>query len=145
MPTDNKALVHRWFEEVWNKKREEAIREILDPEVVIHGLGEPPGEARRGPEGFVEVWKKFVSAFPNIRVTVERVVAEGEYVVAQCGVGGNHTGEGFGIAATNREIVFTGMVIIRVKDGRFCEGWNNFDFLALYQQVGMVTMNLPAS
>jgi len=140
MPIDNKALVHRWFEEVWNKKREEAIREILDPEVVIHGLGESPGEVMRGPESFVQLWKKFVATFPNIGVTVDKIVAEGEYVVALCSVRGHHRGKEFGVEPTNREIFFTGMVMIRVEEGKFCEGWNSFDFLSLYQQVGMVKM-----
>lgn len=144
MSAENKALVHRWFEEVWNKKRESAIREILDPDVIVHGLGEA-GETMRGPESFVGLWKKFVATFPDIRVTVERVVAEGEYVVALCSVRGNHTGKGLGVEPTNKEILFTGMVMLRVKNGRFAEGWNSFDFLSLYQQVGMAKMTVPTT
>jgi len=140
MLTDNKALIHRWFDEVWNNKREAAIRDILAPDVIIHGLGESSGDVMSGPESFVQLWKKFVSAFPNIQVTVDRVLAEEDYVLALCSVRANHTGRGFGIEPTNGPIFFTGTVLIRVKDGKFCEGWNHFDFLSLYQQLGIVAM-----
>ncbi len=143
MPTANKVLIHRWFEEVWNKKREAAIYEMLHPDAQIYGLAEKPDQAILGPEGFLPFWKNFISAFPNISVAVESVLAEEDKVAGRCSVRGKHTGLGIGIEPTNTQISFTGIVLLHVKDGKFYEGWNNFDFLSLYQQLGLVKMPPP--
>jgi steroid delta-isomerase-like uncharacterized protein len=144
MPTAKKVLIHHWFEEVWNKKREAAIFEMLHPDALIHGLGNLPSDVVRGPKGFLPFWQKFISAFPNISVTVESVLAEDDKVAARCGVRGTHTGGGLGIPPTGAKISFNGMVHVHVKDGMIFEAWNNFDFLLLYQQLGVAKINLPS-
>ena len=141
MSIANKALVHRWFEEVWNRKREGAIRELLHPEALLYGLGEPPSPVVRGPDEFLPFWKKFVSAFPNMTITVESVLAEDDMIAMRCHVRGRHTNKGLGLEATNAQIAFNGMGMARIKDGQIIEAWNNFDFLALYQQIGVVKLN----
>jgi predicted ester cyclase len=141
MPIAKKVLIYRWFEEVWNKKRESAIEEMLHPDATIYGLGNSPSEVIRGPKGFLPFWQKFVSAFPNINVAVESVLVEEDKVAARCSVRGTHTGQGLGIEPTGTKIQFTGMVMAHVKDDKVFEVWNNFDFLSLYQQLGLVKMN----
>jgi len=53
-----------------------------------------------------------------------------------------HEGEGIGVAPTNQPVEFTGMVIVRLKDGKIVESWNEFDFMKMYSQVGALTLNL---
>jgi steroid delta-isomerase-like uncharacterized protein len=130
------TLVHRWFEEVWNKGRAEAIDEMLDSDAVAHGLADEGGNELRGPEGFKPFFESFRNAFPDLEVVVEDTVVEGDKIAARCTVKGTHAGDGLGLDATNRRVEFTGMIIARVKDGKIVEAWNNFDFKTMFQQLG---------
>ena len=136
MTVDNKTLIHRWFEEVWNKGRADTIDELLADECVVHGLADASGNEVRGPAEFRAFHAQFREAFPEIVVTVEDAISEGDLVAARCSVSGKHKGDSLGFKATNAPVEFTGMSIVRVKDGKFVEGWNNFDFLKMYQQLG---------
>jgi predicted ester cyclase len=65
-------------------------------------------------------------------------VTEGDRVAAHCRVVARHVGDALGAPATNTPVTFTGVAIARVRDGQIVEGWNNFDFLSMYQQIGWV-------
>ena len=130
----NKALIRRWFEEVWNKGRAEAIDELFAPDGVGHGLTPEP---LRGPDNFKPFFHTFKDAFPDIEVVVEDTIAEGDKVVARCTVRGKHQGHTLGFAATQRPVEFTGISITRWRDGQIVEAWNNFDFMTMYQQLGV--------
>jgi steroid delta-isomerase-like uncharacterized protein len=133
---DPKALVRRWFEEVWNKGREEAIDEMFAEDGVAHGLADETGESLRGASGFKPFFRSFRGAFPDLEVVVEDAVAEGDKVAARCRVRATHAGEGLGFAATQRPMEITGMTFARVRDGKIIEAWNNFDFMSMFQQLG---------
>ena len=133
----NKALMRRWFDEVWNKGRAEAIGEMFAADGVAHGLSNEPGITMKGPSDFMPFHALFRGAFPNIDVAVEDVIAEGDMVAVRCAVRGKHTGDHLGIAASNAPVHFTGMVFARIKDGKIVEAWNNFDFLAMNRQIGI--------
>jgi steroid delta-isomerase-like uncharacterized protein len=130
------TLLNRWFEEVWNKGRIEAIDEMFACEGIAHGLEDASGNELCGPEGFKPFFESFRSAFPNIHVTVEETVSEGDLIAARCTVKAMHSGDGLGMAATNQPVEFTGMTMVRVKDGKIVEAWNNFDFMAMFKQLG---------
>jgi predicted ester cyclase len=134
----NKALVRRWFEEVWNKGRADAIPEMFAEHGIAHGLSDDVDNPLRGPAGFGPFHGQFCSAFPNIEVIVEDQVAEGDLVATRCTVRGKHTGDGLGIAATHSPVDFTGMTITRIADGKIVEAWNNFDFMKMYRQLGTI-------
>lgn len=134
----NKALLRRWFEEVWNKGRAEAIVEMFAADGHAYGLSDEPGKIMKGPPDFTPFHSVFRGAFPNIEVIVEDMIAEGDKVAARCSVRGKHTGDHLGIAASNASVDFTGMVIVRIKDGKFVEAWNNFDFLRMNKQIGAI-------
>src|SRR5882724_2004162 len=87
MSTVNKELLHRWFEEVWNKGRTAAIHEMFAEDGIAHGLSDESGAPLRGPKHFETFHAKFREAFPDIIVTVEDTIAEGDKValVAVCG------------------------------------------------------------
>jgi steroid delta-isomerase-like uncharacterized protein len=137
MVVSNKLLIYRWFEEVWNKKRESAIDEMLHPQALVHGLGDP-GMVLKGPEAFKPFYRAFVSAIPDLQVAVESTLAEDDKVVARCSARGTHTGAGLGVPPTGKKVIMAGIVLVHVRDGKLYEGWNNWDFLSLYQQVGLL-------
>jgi len=135
---DNKALTERWFEEVWNKGRAEAIREMVTEDLFVHGLSDAKGEAIKGVKEFDRFHSQFVNAFPNIQVKVEDLIAEGDKVAARCTVSAKHTGDALGFAPTHADVDFTGIAIVRIKDGKIVEAWNNFDFMKMNRQLGII-------
>lgn len=143
MSEENKALIRRWFDEVWNKGREEAIDELFAEDGVAHGLADETGEALRGPTGFKPFFRRFREAFPDIEVIVEDTVAEGDLVAARCIVRGRHQSDTLGFAATERPVEFTGIAVVRYRDGRIVEAWNNFDFMTMFQQLGALRFAPP--
>jgi steroid delta-isomerase-like uncharacterized protein len=132
----NKALMRRWFEEVWNRGRAEAISEMMSEDCVNHGLSGDADNPLRGATGFLPFHTQFREAFPHIEVVVEDALAEGDKVAARCSVRGKHEGDSLGIAATGNAIDIDGIAIARVKDGMFVETWNSFDFARMYKQLG---------
>ena len=137
MSEENKQLVRRWFEEVWNQGRAGAIDEMLDEYGIAHGLSDDPSNPIKGPSGFKPFHSLFREAFPNMMIVVEDMVAEGDKVAARCSVRGRHEGDFRGFAATQSPVDFTGMTIVRIANGKIVEAWNNFDFLTLNKQVGL--------
>jgi len=132
----NKALVQRWFDEVWNKGREEAIDEMLAEDGIVHGLSEDVDHPLTGPVGFKPFHQIFCGAFPDIQVGVEDMIAEGGKVAVRCTVRGKHGGDHLGINASQAPVDFTGMAIVRVRNGKIVEAWNNFDFMRMNKQIG---------
>ena len=136
MSEANKELIRRWFEEVWNKGRAEAIEEMFDENGIAHGLSDDPANPIKGPRGYRPFYDRLRQAFPNIVVAVEDMVAEGDKVAARCSVRGKHEGEFLGKSATQAPVEFTGITIVRIDKGKIVEAWNNFDFMTMYKQVG---------
>lgn len=134
----NKALLRRWFDEVWNQGRSEAIDELFAAEGIAHGLSGDAESPMRGAVDFKPFHQVFRGAFPDIEVIVEDMIAEGDKVAARCSVRGKHAGDHLGIAATNSPVSFDGIAIVRIVDGKIVEAWNNFDFLKMNKQVGLL-------
>ena len=133
------TLLHRWFDEVWNQKREEAIDEMMTEDVVIHGLGDEPIVGR---ENFKPFFRSFSSAFPDIQVTVEDVITDGNKMSCRCTVRGTHTGDGLGFAPTNQPVEFSGGGMCTLENGKFKEVWNEFDFMRMNTQMGILALNI---
>lgn len=137
MPETPEAMIRRWFEELWNQGREDTIDRLLAPNAKVYGLT-PDDRPITGPEEFKPFYRQFRQAFPDIKITVVHTVAEGDRVAAYCHVVGTHLGEGLGVPATKRPVEFSGMCIVRADGNQLVEGWNCFDFLTCYQQVGLM-------
>jgi len=135
MSTENKTLMQRWFEEVWNQRRKESIHELFAADGIAHGLG-ADDSAIRGPEAFASFQEAFVGGFPDLRVSVEDVLAEGDRVAIRWRAAGTLTGAGLGVAPTSRPMSVSGMSFVRIRDGQIIEAWNNFDVLGMHQQAG---------
>ena len=138
MSAENKALARRWFEEVWNQGSAAAIDELLAANAVVHGLG----QEMQGPAAFKPFHAAYRDAFPDVRIEIEDMVAEGDKVAFRWSATATHRGGGLNFAATNRQVRFTGMGFLRAENGKLIEGWNNFNQLGMLQQLGVV--NLPA-
>ena len=138
MSQENKELVRRWFEEVWNKGRADAIEEMFDANGIAHGLSDDPENPIKGPRDFKPFHTVFRDAFPNMMIVVEDMVAEGDKVAARCSVRAKHEGDFLGRSATESPVDFTGITIVRIYKGKIVEAWNNFDFMTLHRQVGLL-------
>ena len=136
MSAQNKALVRRWFEQVWNKGRAESIDELLSDRSVVHGLGAD----LRGPSGFKPFHAAYRDAFPDLALHIEHILADDDLVAVHWSATATHSGGGLGFAATGKPVKFSGMAFIRVEGNKLVEGWNSFDQLGLLQQIGVVTV-----
>ena len=119
-------LLQQWFKEVWHNADETAIDKLLHPDAVIHGL--EIDKAKTGPGAFKPFYKGFREIFPVVHIEAQPIFGNSEYEAADCIITGRN--------AEGRNIRFTGLVIARFKDGKLLEGWNGFDFLSMYQQLG---------
>ena len=133
MATKPDWVLRTWFEELWNQGKEETINRLLAPDGLVHGLGPEP---IRGPDAFLPFYHRFRGAFPDIHIDVVRTVTEGDMVAIQCHVTGTHTGDSLGLAASHKRVEFAGIGIGRIVNGQLLEGWNCFDFLTCFQQIG---------
>ena len=134
MAHDYAELSRRWFEQVWNQRRPEAAADLLEENGVIHGLGDG-GKALRGAAGFRPFFDKFINAFPDLRITVDEVLVDGDRSAVRLHADGTHRGEGLGIPPTGRQMAVTAMVFIHWRNGRILEGWNEFDAMGMLQQL----------
>ena len=137
MSEANKALVRREFEEMFNQGGNlEAAVEIYSPDYVGH---EPVFGDSHGVEGAREFAATYRDAFPDLEVTIEDQIAEGDKVVSRFRSRGTHDGdtEDLGPATGNR-VEVTGVTIERLVGGKVVEDWTNFDALGLMQQIGLI-------
>ena len=126
-----RSLGTRWFEEVWNKGNRSAIADMLAPDAVLH-----EGNADCvGPEGFYAFFDRLTGAFSEFRVTVHDTIAEGDRACIRWSCSCKHTGDALGIPATQRTVHVTGISIMRIANGRFVEGWQNWDMLGMLEQI----------
>jgi predicted ester cyclase len=134
-PKSPSEVLRIWFDRLWIAGDESVIDELYAETAIAHGL---PTAPVAGPEGFKQVYRAFRQAFPNMRIEVTHTVSEGDFGVVHCRVIGTNTGPLMGgVEPTNRPVDFSGMTMARVVDGRIQEGWNVYDFLAMYQQLGV--------
>jgi predicted ester cyclase len=89
-----------------------------------------------GPEEMKEYVAMYRSAFPDLTVTLEDQVGEGDKVVSRWTARGTHQGEYMGISPTGKEVEFAGMHIGRIKEGRIAENWEVYDLMGLMRRIG---------
>ena len=131
---ENKAVLHRLAEEIFNKGNISVVDEIIAPDYVFHG---PVGMEYKGPEGFKQMVTMYRNAFPDLHMTVEDMVAEGDKVAHRLTIRGTHKGELMGIAPTGKQVTITGIIIVRFVGGKEVEAWSTMDLLGMMQQLGV--------
>ena len=135
MSEENEALVRRYFEGIWDDGNLDLIDELFTTNFVRHGPTATEGEVR-GLEGFKGVVGMYRTAFPDLRVPIEDLIAEGDRVVSRWTARGTHQGELMGIAPTGNQASVTGMIVDRISGGRIGEEWVEHNTLHLMQQIG---------
>jgi steroid delta-isomerase-like uncharacterized protein len=128
----NKALVRRYYEEMWNRWDFRLAHELVSEAVAFRGS---LGVSVHGREGFKDYMRTVRRAFPDFNNGVEELIAEGDRVVARLTYTGTHQGEVFGIGATARRVNYAGVAIFRIAEGRIGEGWVLGDVHGLVRQL----------
>jgi steroid delta-isomerase-like uncharacterized protein len=118
--TKNAALARRWFDEIWNERRDATVQEILHPNAVGH----LEGLVTRGLDEFFAARAYVLDAFPDFHMTVEDTVADRDSVVVRWSVTGTHDGELMGLPPTGTPVSFRGLTWLRFDNGLIVEGWD---------------------
>ena len=135
MTETNKALVRRWFKEVWNEGREATIDELFAESGVAYGLGDGEAEVR-GPAQLKPFVRNLRSTLPDLQIRIQDIMAEEDKVMVRVLLEGTHSGSGLGVPPSGRKVRIAGIVVIRISKGQFVEGWNSWDQLGLLRQIG---------
>src|SRR5215216_7027277 len=137
MSEENKVLTRRSWVIVAEGNLdtlEDALAEVYAEDIVVH----EPDEDVRGVEGLKQFVSMIRSAIPDLHITLEEDIAEGDKVVSRWSAQGTHQGELMGIAPTGNQVALTGLTIHRIEEGKIVEEWENWDALGLMQQIGAV-------
>ncbi len=129
---ENKAIVRRCMEEL-DKGNWAIFNELLTRDYVYH----MPGRSFTRDES-KQFMQSVRAAFPDGRVTIEEMIAEGDKVVTRYTSSGTHKGDFMGIAATGKKVVVTGIVITRIDKGKIAEDWEEFDAMGFMVQLGAI-------
>ncbi len=135
MSDQNKAIVRRLFEELWNKGNLSVADQLFSPNYAHHDPSTP--DFGRGPESERKRATLYRTAFPDLQLTIEDIIAEGETVMARWSCRGTHKGDLSGIAPTGKQFTISGVTIARLTNGKLAEGYVNWDALGLMQQLGV--------
>ncbi|MBA2490909.1 MAG: ester cyclase [Gammaproteobacteria bacterium] len=112
----------------------EVLRDVMAPNVVDHDPAPDQGE---GPDGFIQFFTMFRTAFPDLKVAVDHMVADEDNVAIAYKVTGTHRGDFNGVAATGQRIEVRGMQIARFENGKIVERWGSSDELGILKQLGV--------
>ena len=131
---ENKALMRRSTEEIFNNGNLDSADEIYSKNYIGHV---PPDEIK-GLEDMKQFVSQFRNAFPDLNMTIEDLIAEGDMVVSRQTAIGTHDGEFQGIAPTGKKGIVSAIIIGRIVNGKFVEAWTNMDSLGLMMQLGII-------
>jgi predicted ester cyclase len=137
MTGSNKQLAFRWFDEVWNKKNTAAIDSMMAPNSKCWGFPQADS-CVIGVEAFKEVHRNFVAAFPDLRVTLEDIINDGDKTAVRFRATMTHLGDHLGFAATGKAVVLTGCSIFIGDGSQILEGWNYMDIGSMIQSLQAV-------
>jgi steroid delta-isomerase-like uncharacterized protein len=134
-PEENKAVVRRFVEEVFNNGNLAAVDQFLAAE--YHDANALPGQ-EPGREGAKRAFSLYQQVFADLRYTIEEMIAEGNTVVTRVTFRATHRGAFLGIPPTNRQVSVPAVHITRLVDGKIREHWSLMDDLGLMQQLGVL-------
>jgi steroid delta-isomerase-like uncharacterized protein len=129
----NKELLQVFTEDFWNKHNIAAFDKYFNSDFICHNAdGDMNGEQYKG------LSQAFFTAFPDLHITTDYLVAEGDKVVKVWTAHSTHKGELMGMPATGKRIVVTGIEMFRIVDGKIAELWACMDNLGMFQQLGVI-------
>ena len=138
---ENKELVRRIYDELWNERKLEVAEELIAQDAVNYDTGLLPQPF--GPEEMKGTMRMVTAGFPDNRHEVEEMIAEGDKVVVRCTLTGTHEGEFMGIPPTGRSIEVTEIHVYRLEDGKAVEHRVGRDDLGAMRQLGVIPDELP--
>ncbi len=141
--SENKNLSRRFIEELWNQGKLAVIDELIAPNATFYDASVPGGKFT-GPEGMRQFYQIYKGAFPDVRITINDQIAEGDKVCTRWTATGTHKGDLMGTAPTGKSATVTGVDIGRYQGGKVVESWGSYDMLGLLQQLGVVPSMAPA-
>jgi steroid delta-isomerase-like uncharacterized protein len=134
MLLDNKAIVRRLYEQVWNKRRLEVVDGLVSPS---HALNDPiVSGSQIGPELYKRRVVEFTTSFPDLRFTIEDVIAEKGKAVVCWTFAGTHKAEFMKIPATGKKVSVEGITIHVIANGKILDSYARWDVLSLLRQLG---------
>jgi steroid delta-isomerase-like uncharacterized protein len=133
----NKAVARTVLEEVLGQGKMDEYEALYAPSYVSHGSAR---DATRAEDR--ETTKAWRQAFPDLKINIDKLFAEGELVAARFIAEGTNTGAGNGLPATGKRIRIAGMTILRIVDGKIVEEWTSFDQLDFLRQLGLMPAHL---
>ena len=137
MPTDNKAIVRRLYDEVWNKRRLEVVDALISPS---HALNDPlASDSQVGPKLYKQRVVDLTTSFPDLRFTIEDLIAEKGKVVACWTISGTHKGDFMDIPATGKKVSVEGITIHLITNGKILDSYARWDALGLLRQLGQAS------
>jgi steroid delta-isomerase-like uncharacterized protein len=140
---DNKATIRRSIEEGWNQGKVAIYDEICAPNYIHH---DPTFFNVRTHEDYKRWVTEMRSAFPDLHLTMEDMITEGEQVVVRWTFHGTNTGDIvtlMHIPATGKQVTVTGITIARLAGGKVVEDWHLGDHLGMFQQLGLIPVPQP--
>ncbi len=132
---ENKAIIRRFWEEVFNGRNLNLIDELYAKNWIYHG---PAGQEVHGPEGLKQYLALYFKAFPDLHAKVEDIFAEGDRVGSRATCRGTHKGELMGIAPTGKQVTIAVICISRLMKNNVVEDWELVDLFGMMQQLGVV-------
>jgi steroid delta-isomerase-like uncharacterized protein len=134
MSEQNKTLMRRAVEEVWNQGNVDLLNELLASDFIIHA----PQAEINGREGAKQYLAMLRGGFPDILFTIEDQFADGDRVMTRWTARGTHKGAFQGIPPTGKQVRLAGTDIDRIANGKVVECWTSTDDLGLLQQLGVL-------
>jgi len=134
---ENKAIVRRLFEEVFNKGNLAVVDELVAPDMIEHGN---VAKAATGPETVKQVAVFCRTLFPDVHFALEQMIAEEEKVMAYMTVTGTHQGDLIGIPPTGKHVAYLQLHFMRIVDGKMAEHWEIRDEMTMFRQLGVATV-----
>ena len=132
----NKMNARRIVEEGWNKHNPKVLDELFSNDATLHNPQDP--NVAKGPQGAKTSLQTYLTAFPDVKLTIEKEIADGEYVVQHLRAIGTNTGPFNGMPATGKKADTTGVMTTKFDNGKIVEVWSFFDNLGLMQQLGVI-------
>jgi steroid delta-isomerase-like uncharacterized protein len=130
---DNASLVRRMEEELFNKRNLAAVDDFIAPSYVLRTVPEGTPNGRDAVRGSIAM---YLHAFPDLRITIDQLLAVDDRVIGCFTFTGTHDGDLMGLPPTGRPISVRQIAIYRIEDGRVVEEWECSDQLGLMQQLG---------
>jgi steroid delta-isomerase-like uncharacterized protein len=137
---NNRAVVRRAVEEIWNKGDLFLVPEVYAPDFVSHQHSHPNMGDVRGLGSLQTFLSEFREAFPDFHDTIDDQVAEGEKVVTRVTSSGTHRGTFMGLQPTNKHVSWMAISIDRIQDGKIVEEWGSWDMFGMMQQLGATSL-----